>query len=159
MVESNLIFPSDRINALEHNCWIISSLWLDITKEVPSLSLMSLMVFSKFTIFGEKIIEKSAIFWPKIKNFENFCLRLKISFCTSGKVERGAITFVSYDIVAWNRVLVYSYFWIPKTRFFQHQKSGIFPLIQFMKVLVCCLKGQHPLTKIYYLKVCILSFL
>ena len=87
-------------------------------------------------------------FLTKIKNVENFCLRLRSSICTFGKVERDAITFISYDIVTWNRVLVHSCFWISKTRFFQQQKSGIFPLIQFMKVLACCLKGQHPLTKI-----------
>ena len=117
--------------------------------------------FSKFFIFGQKIIEKWAIFWQKnkIKNFENFCFKLKISFFIFRKMEMDAITFNSYDIVTWNRDLVHSWFWIPKIRFFQQPKMGIFPLIQFMKVLVCCLKDQHPLTKIYDLKVCTLSFM
>ena len=115
--------------------------------------------FSKFLIFYQKSIHSSMIFWPKIKNFENLCLRLKISFCIFGKGERDAITFISYDIVTWNGVLVHSCFWISKSRFFEHPKSVIFPLMVFIKALVCCLKGQHPLTKILDLKVYTLSFL
>ena len=62
--------------------------------------------FTTISIFGWNYGKKCSIFLPKNENVENFCFRLEISFWIFRKVERGVITFNSYDIVTRNHDLM-----------------------------------------------------